>query len=135
MIFGTFDILHAGHVYVFTEARKLGDRLVVVVARDSTVKKVKGQRPFHHESERVALLNHIDLIDEVCLGDKKDMYKVIREIRPEIIALGYDQAAFVPEMQKMLGQFKISTRIVRLNKYRNGRHKSSNIKKRLENNI
>ena len=78
MLFGTFDIIHHGHISLLRQASKLGDRLVVVIARDKTVLRIKKHLPLHSESERLQLLSHLDLIDDVMLGDVKDAYRVVR---------------------------------------------------------
>ena len=57
MIFGTFDILHSGHFHIFQEARKIGDEVVVVVARDVNAQKIKGRKTFHNEQERRFILS------------------------------------------------------------------------------
>ena len=129
MIFGTFDILHYGHFHLFHEARKLGDRVIAVVGRDKNVRYVKGVKPFHNEKERAAILSHINLIDEVVLGDSKDVYKVIRKFRPDIIALGYDQKAYVDGLRIALKELQLPTKIVRLKSFGARKYKTGKIKK------
>lgn len=131
LVFGTFDILHAGHLSVFRQAKSLGDRLIVVIARDKTVQKVKGRLPFHTERERRAFLQHIDYVDAAVFGDQLDVYKVIRRIRPDVIALGYDQKAFVGALGPALQQMRPAPRMVRLKPYRQRRHKTGRIRKTL----
>lgn len=131
MIFGTFDLIHAGHLHLLQQARKLGNRLIVIVARDKTVARVKGETPFHPERLRREILSHIDLVDEVILGDTKDVYKIVRARRPEVIALGYDQQVFVEELKVRLKAWRLKTRLVRLKPYRPGRYKTGKIKRYL----
>lgn len=131
LLFGTFDLLHVGHLSFFKQGRKLGDRLVVVIARDVNVKKIKGQLPLHNEKERLELLKHIDLIDEALLGDPKDIYKVVKKIKPDVIALGYDQVAFTDKLQSKLTEFKLATKIVRLKPFQEKTKKSSKLKAHL----
>lgn len=131
LLFGTFDLLHAGHIAFFKQGRKFGDKLIVVVARDVNVKKTKGQLPLHTEKERLELLKHIDLIDEAVLGDAKDVYKVIKKIKPDVIALGYDQIAFTDKLQAKLTEFKLTTKIVRLKPFQEKTKKSSKLKAHL----
>ena len=115
MVFGTFDILHLGHIHMFEEARQYGDKLVAVVARDINVERVKGIGPFHNEQERLKFVKHINLIDEAVLGDKTDVYKVIRKIKPDVVALGYDQRMYVDKLGRALVQLGLNkTKIVRL---------------------
>ncbi len=128
MVFGTFDILHAGHVALFKQAKKYGDYLIVVVGRDSIVSKIKKHKPVHSETERRLLLNHLDLVDEAVLGDTKDMYKMIRVKKPDVIALGYDQHVFVDKLLEKIASFGLTTKVVRLKPYKKNRHTSTNIK-------
>lgn len=135
LLFGTFDILHVGHLNVFKQARKLGDRVVVIVGRDANVKKIKGRAPLNSETDRLELLKHIDLIDEAILGAKNNVYELIKKIKPTVIALGYDQQAFTEKLQDKLVEFKLKTKIVRLKPHRATCKKSSKLKARLLKNI
>src|SRR3989339_2092009 len=102
MIFGTFDIIHGGHIHMFKQAREYGDFLTAVVARDVNVERIKKRGALHNEVERVYFLKHIDLIDEVVLGDKTDVYKVIAKQKPDVVALGYDQRVYVDELEEAI---------------------------------
>lgn len=129
MVFGTFDILHAGHIAFFQQARRYGDKLIVVLARDATVRLVKKHAPFHSERERAKLLRHIDLVDQVILGDKRDRYRVVRDIRPDVLALGYDQTVFVAGLVSYLKKTNLhKIKVVRLGAHVPGRYKSGKIK-------
>ncbi|HAZ28517.1 MAG TPA: FAD synthase [Candidatus Magasanikbacteria bacterium] len=132
MIFGTFDIVHFGHIHMFEEAKAYGDRLVVVVARDANAEKIKGMAPFHSEKERKGLLTYISLADEVVLGDKNDPYKIISHIKPDIIALGYDQKVFVDKLVHAISDFKLEIRIVRLSAWKPEKFKTSKIRRYIE---
>ena len=90
MATGTFDLLHLGHIYFLKEAKKLGDKLVVVVATDATVRKLKHE-PVNPEQIRLNLIKELKVVDEAYLGYETDMYKIVEELKPDIIALGYDQ--------------------------------------------
>ncbi len=91
---GTFDYLHPGHIFFLEQARALGTELVVVVARDENVKRIKGAYPDHVEEQRKARIVELDLAIEVKLGyPGGNFLKVVEEIDPDIIALGYDQKA------------------------------------------
>ena len=90
LVFGTFDLLHPGHLFVFQEAAKRGD-LYVVVARDANVERIKGRRPVHTEEERVAAIQDARPDATVLLGDSKDFRAPIRAVQPDLIVLGYDQ--------------------------------------------
>jgi FAD synthetase len=92
---GAFDLLHYGHIRLLEEAKKLGGRdarLVVIIARDETVKKLKGRPPVIPEDQRRALVEALKVVDEVLLGyEDLDMATVIDKVNPDIIAVGYDQ--------------------------------------------
>lgn len=132
MVFGTFDIVHAGHIRMFKQALKHGDRLVVVVARDVNVKKVKAASPLHTEQERYELLCHIDLVDKVILGHKIDPYGPIMKTKPDVVALGYDQKEYADKLSEKLAKRGLLPRVVRLKPYRKKNLKSSKIKKYIE---
>ncbi len=121
MVFGTFDILHPGHLFVFNEAKKLGDILVVVVARDSTVTTVKNITTQNDEQTRVNNIIDLQIADKVILGNPGDKYQVVREENPDMIALGYDQIAFTEDLIKSFPNIKI----VRLPPYKEDIYKSS----------
>lgn len=90
---GTFDYLHPGHLSFLRQAAQLGDELYVVIARDENVKRIKGKYPDHGEEERRSRVAALGIADEVRLGHLgADFLRVVAEIRPDIIALGYDQA-------------------------------------------
>jgi FAD synthetase len=91
---GVFDLLHLGHVRFLEAAKRTGGpnaKLVVVVARDSTVERKKGKKPVMPEYQRSALVASLKVVDQAILGSKSfDMAKVLEEIKPDIVALGYD---------------------------------------------
>lgn len=128
MVFGTFDYLHAGHENLFIQARALGNEIITIIARDKTVKNIKGEYPDHNEKERLINLKATNWSDHVMLGNSKDKTKVIKESRPDIIALGYDQFAFTYRLEKFLMDIKLDSKIVRLKPYRPDMYKSSIIK-------
>ncbi|MBI2176218.1 FAD synthase [Candidatus Woesearchaeota archaeon] len=131
MCFGTFDILHEGHKFYLTEAKKLGDYLVVVVARDETVRAIKKWQPLHNESERVRNLQQLGIADKVILGNPGDKLKVVEDEKPGIICLGYDQTFFTDKIQEKLQQRGLSVEVARLPAYKPEIYKSSLIRKRL----
>lgn len=131
MIFGTFDIVHAGHIDFFKQVKRLGKKLVAVVGRDTTVKRIKGHSPFNNELARVEFLKHIDYIDNVMLGDAKDVYTAVAKIKPDVIALGYDQKDFVDGLKQYINKTKKKIRIVRLKPYKSNRYKTGKIKEYL----
>lgn len=88
---GVFDIIHPGHIYTLNAAKALGDVLVVVVATDNTSKKMKKRRPLHTQEQRQELVNSLSMVDLCLVGQEDDIFKTVNRVRPEIIALGYDQ--------------------------------------------
>lgn len=132
MVFGTFDIVHLGHIDLFRQAKKYGDSLIVVVAKDETVKKTKGRLPVHSEKERARLVSEIRLVDRAVLGSSANKYAAITRYRPDVIALGYDQITFVDGLAALLARHNMNTKIVRLKPYRSNTHKSHKIKQHIE---
>ena len=116
MATGTFDLLHMGHIYYLKEAKKLGDKLVVVVARDSTVRKLKHE-PITPEEMRLDIIKELKIVDEATLGHEDDMYETVKDIKPDIIALGYDQVHDEKKIEQELKKRKLVARVVRLPKY------------------
>lgn len=125
MCFGTFDILHEGHRFYLTEAKKLGDCLVVVVARDDTVKEVKRQQPLRNEGERVRNLQQLGIADKVVFGHGTDKLKIVEEEKPQIICLGYDQTFFTDKIKEKLRQRGLDVEVVRMPAYKPEVYKSS----------
>jgi FAD synthetase len=116
MATGTFDLLHMGHIYYLKEAKKLGDILAVVVATDSTVRKLKHD-PITPQEIRVNLIKELKMVDEAYLGYEDDMYRIVEEIKPDIIALGFDQIHDEATIKNELKKRKINVKVVRLPKY------------------
>lgn len=89
---GTFDHFHPGHESFLQQAAALGSELYVVVARDENVERLKGRRPDHDEEQRVSILSKLPYITNVRLGHPgTNLLRVVEEIAPQVIALGYDQ--------------------------------------------
>jgi|TARA_B100001013_G_scaffold308533_1_gene212535 cytidyltransferase-like protein len=88
---GAFDIIHPGHIHTLNEAKKLGDFLVVVIATDKTVMKMKKHKPLHNAQARQELVSSLSMVDLCIIGDDEDIFKTVDLIKPQIIALGYDQ--------------------------------------------
>jgi FAD synthetase len=132
MVFGTFDIFHKGHGYFLRQAKKHGDYLIVVIARDATVKKNKGEDPISDEYERVTGVRKSGLADRVLLGNIGDKYALIKEYKPNVICLGYDQKFFVDKLQEKLTEFGLEkTEIIRLKSYKPEIYKSSILKENI----
>jgi cytidyltransferase-like protein len=88
---GVFDIIHPGHIHTLNAAKKLGDVLVVVVATDNTAVKMKKRAPLHTQDQRQELVNSLSMVDLCLIGQEDDMFKTVKHVKPQIIALGYDQ--------------------------------------------
>jgi len=116
MATGVFDILHAGHLHYLNEAKKLGDELVVVVATDSTVRSKKHE-PVTPESMRVELIRALKPVDRAYLGKEGDVFDIVREIKPDIIAIGHDQEFRERDLEGELRKRGIVAKVVRLSKY------------------
>ncbi|HOX60424.1 MAG TPA: FAD synthase [Candidatus Magasanikbacteria bacterium] len=128
MVFGTFDIVHLGHLHMFNEARGYGDECVAVVARDVNVEKIRGQAPYNDENARAEFLRSIRAVDRVVLGSIDNPYAVVVEVKPDIIALGYDQKIYVDKLAEALVNFGLSTEIVRLRPFSPDKYKTTVIK-------
>ena len=88
---GVFDIIHPGHIYTLNSAKSLGDTLVVVVATDKTATKMKKRTPLHNQEYRKNLVDALSVVDLCIIGEEEDIFKTVEKVKPEIIALGYDQ--------------------------------------------
>jgi FAD synthetase len=118
---GTFDLLHLGHVRFLEEAKKAGGKdaeLVVIVARDSTVKARKGKKPVMPEDQRRALVESLKVVDEAILGlEDFSIDKVIEKIKPDVIAVGHDQDGIEREVQKAIEKEKFSVEVVKIGRF------------------
>ena len=118
---GVFDLLHLGHVKFLEEAKKAGGKdseLVVIIARDSTVEENKGRKPIMSENQRRALVESLKVVDEAVLGFKKfDLGDVIARVKPDVIALGYDQADMEKGVQKYVGTHGLNIKVIRIGKF------------------
>jgi FAD synthetase len=118
---GVFDLLHLGHVRFLEEAKKAGGKnaqLLVIVARDSTVQETKGRKPVIPENQRLALVESLKVVNEALLGlEDFDVGEVIRTIKPDVIALGYDQKNMVKKVQDYVNENKLQLKIVQIGKF------------------
>ena len=88
---GVFDIIHPGHIHTLKAAKDLGDVLVVAIATDKTAEKMKKRLPLHTQDQRKMLVDSLSIVDVGIVGNEEDLFKTVDLIRPQIIALGYDQ--------------------------------------------
>jgi FAD synthetase len=133
---GVFDLLHLGHVRFLEEAKQAGGKnakLIVIIARDSTIEKMKGRKPIMSEDQRCALVESLKVVNEAVLGyEGLDIGEVIEKIKPDIIALGYDQTEMEREVKTYVDTRKLSVEIVRIGKFgENALDSSSKIKQKI----
>ena len=118
---GAFDLIHYGHIRFLEEAKKAGGRdayLVVVIARDKTVEKLKGKRPVISEDQRRAVVESLKPVDEAVLGyEDLSMADTIRKLKPDIIAVGYDQKGIEEETRRVIEAEKFDVRVVRVGRF------------------
>lgn len=120
MVFGTFDGFHAGHLDFFKQARALAAEpyLIVSIARDKNVFKIKKKHPILNEKKRMAVIKKNNLVDKVVMSNLNNYTAHIVKENPKIIALGYDQRAYVQNLKKDLKNKGIFVKIVRLKPYK-----------------
>lgn len=135
MVFGTFDIIHLGHKHFFQQARKLAGKhqpyLIVSLARNKNVKRIKGKSPAASEAMRLAAIKSLSEVNKAMLGAIGDHMPHIIKQKPDIIALGYDQTAYVKGLRTSLKKAGLKTRVVRLKPHKPHIFKTSLLKKSL----
>lgn len=88
---GCFDVLHKGHLTLLKEARSLGDKLIVGLNSDDSIKRLKGNnRPFNNVNTRREQLELIPYVDEVVVFEEDTPYELIKELTPDLIVKGGD---------------------------------------------
>lgn len=103
VIFGVFDGIHGGHLSFINDAKKQGNHLVAIVARDKVVEFLKGKLPIYNEVDRINFVLKVPEIDLVLLGDPDiGTYNVLKEVKPDVIFLGYDQQSLESNLKKMI---------------------------------
>jgi len=128
LVGGVYDILHLGHLAALTEAKTHGDILVVVVATDITVETLKGRRPVFPEEDRRALVESLKPVDAAILGYEDvgmGYEQVIDDVKPDVIALGYDQDSVARTVTELVEKRAVKVRIVRLTKFDREKYLSS----------
>ena len=119
---GVFDLLHLGHVKFLEEAKKAGGsdaELIVIVARDSTANKRKGKKPIMPENQRRALVESLRVVDEAILGiEGFDIGRVIETIKPDVIAVGYDQEGMEQTVREYSEENGLRIKVVRIGKFK-----------------
>jgi len=130
MVFGTFDMIHDGHRDLFRQARALSEHshLIVSIARNSAAARTRGYAPRHSETERATRMRAESLVDEVVLGDEEGYMRHINDMRPDIIALGYDQEGrYVERLEEDLCAAGLATQVVRMKPYKPETFKTSKL--------
>ncbi|MEM2142532.1 MAG: adenylyltransferase/cytidyltransferase family protein [Candidatus Thorarchaeota archaeon] len=134
MAAGKFDILHLGHLAYLEQAKDLAGQdgeLVVVIALDKTIERERGVPPVFPQDQRLRIVSALKVVDEAVLGyDTDDHTAIVRDLRPDIIALGYDQHTDMDALRRCIVEAGLDTRIVRLNKRDEGGLCSSSLIRR-----
>jgi FAD synthetase len=131
VVFGTFDPLHEGHRQFFKQAKALGTYLLVVVARDSTIRAEKGREPYESQPTRLQRVGADPAVDEVILGEKHpQQYRLLRQLAFDVIALGYDQEPGDQQVRRLLDESgKHRATVIRVKPHQPTVHKSSLLRK------
>ncbi len=132
---GAFDILHLGHMKMLTDAKKLGGRnskLVVVVASDKTVRRNKGRSPIFSAAERKKMVEYLKPVDEVIVGyDPLSFEKVLKKVKPDIVAFGYDQKKIKAQFLKYCREHGLNIQVITLRKHNVNPMSSSDVIRRI----
>ena len=129
MCAGTFDVIHPGHLYYLSEAKKHGDKLIVIVARDETSKIFKGKQPVRNEKERLEAVRTLKIVDDAILGKHGNIFDIIQEVTPDVICLGYDQHVQKQQLEDELRKRGIKAEVIRIGSYMPNLYKSSKLRK------
>ena len=111
---GVFDIIHPGHIHTLKAAKALGDILVVAIATDKTAQKMKKRIPLHNQELRRELVDCLSMVDLAIIGHENDIFETVKLVKPEIIALGYDQIHQEKFISDGCKRINLDTKIVRL---------------------
>ncbi len=130
MCFGTFDLLHLGHLNYFKQAKTYGDYLIVVLARDKTKQEQQKEMVFTEE-ERLELIKNLKLVDRAVLGYHQDFFKIIQEHQPQVICLGYDHQINETELAEKLKGLRLNPIIKRMEPCHAQKHKSTMLKEKI----
>lgn len=133
---GVFDLLHYGHIRYLEEAKKTGgpdSRLVVIVARDETVRRQKGSDPIIPEDQRRAVIEALRVVDEALLGfEDMDLDRVLQQVKPDIVIVGHDQMAIKNQVEKINKAREMQIKIAQISQFgEDDLNSSSKIKSRI----
>ena len=133
LTFGTFDLFHLGHERYLQEAKKHGDLLYVVVARDTTVKVIKGRSPIDNEEQRLKTVKDLPYVDAAYLGSEGDKYAIVEELKLDVLCFGYDQTAFIENIKDTLARRGLYPKIFKFTEgYNINKYKTSKIREQKE---
>jgi FAD synthetase len=117
---GKFDILHLGHLAYLEQAKELGGdegELIVVIALDKTIEEERGAPPVFPQEQRRRIVESLKVVDKAVLGfETNDHSKIVLDVNPDIVALGYDQKTDMDKLQKLFYERGLKTKIIRLEK-------------------
>jgi glycerol-3-phosphate cytidylyltransferase/FAD synthetase len=111
---GVFDIIHPGHIHTLNAAKALGDVLVVAIATDKTAKKMKKRQPLHSQELRHELVSSLSMVDVAVIGNEDDIFETVKLVKPDVIALGYDQVHQEKFISDGCKRINLDVKIVRL---------------------
>ena len=111
---GVFDIIHPGHIHTLNAAKALGGVLVVAIATDKTAEKMKKRSPLHNQELRRELVSCLSMVDKAIVGHEDDIFQTVKEIKPNIIVLGYDQVHQEKFISDGCKRINLNVEIVRL---------------------
>ena len=111
---GVFDIIHPGHVHTLNAAKALGGVLVVAIATDKTAEKMKKRSPLHNQELRRELVSSLSMVDKAIVGHEDDIFQTVKEVKPNIIVLGYDQVHQEKFISDGCKRINLNVEIVRL---------------------
>lgn len=135
LVGGVFDLIHPGHIHTLKAAKSEGDLLVVVVATQSTAQKIKKDRKIYHdEGLRKELVSSLSFVDLVLIGREGTLYDTVEYVKPNVIALGYDQAHREKDIAENCKKRNLNVHVIRLSTPIPG-SKSSKIKEELGDSI
>jgi len=127
---GVYDVLHLGHLAALTEAKKLGDVLVVVVATDVTVETLKERKPLFPEEDRRALVEGLKPVDVAILGYEDVGFgfeQILAEVKPDVVAFGYDQDKLERTVAEIIQHHSLKIKMTRLPRFDRERYVSSSL--------
>jgi len=111
---GVFDIIHPGHIHTLNAAKALGGVLVVAIATDKTAEKMKKRSPLHNQELRRELVSCLSMVDKAIVGHEDDIFQTVKEVKPNIIVLGYDQIHQEKFISDGCKRINLNVEIVRL---------------------